>query len=276
MQKIAQEANCKVTLKEMDDFSCSTPYVAKVHPSGEIPFNALHAAGGVPAILKSLGDLIDGSQKSVSGFSIGQIAELSDWNDKNIIRPRDNPFAWEGGLRVLWGTLAPEGAVIKRSGVVKNMWIHRGPARVFENMEEAVKSVKLGSIEKGCVVVIRNEGPIGGPGMREMHLVTTLMIGTGLSDTTALVTDGRFSGATRGPCVGHISPEAAEGGPIAFVRDGDIISIDLNKGILDLEVPEEELTRRKIGWVQPDKENEFKGVLGEFIKMTKLSHKKAN
>jgi dihydroxy-acid dehydratase len=274
MQKIAQEANCKITLKEMDDFSCSTPYIAKVHPSGKTPFNALHSAGGVPAILKSLGDLIDGGQKSVSGFSIGQIADSADWSDKDIIRPRNNPFAAEGGLRALWGTLAPEGAVIKRSGVVKSMWVHRGPARVFENMEEAVKCVELGLIEKGCVVVIRNEGPIGGPGMREMHLVTTLMVGTGLSDTTALVTDGRFSGATRGPCVGHISPEAALGGPIAFVRDGDIISIDLTKGILDLEVSEEELTRRKIGWIQPDKEGDFKGVLGEFIKMTKSSCEK--
>ena len=271
MQTIAQEADCAVSLKDMDDFSASTPYIARVHPSGKTPFNMLHAAGGVPAILKSLETLIDGSQKSVSGFTIGEIADRSKWADKEIIRPIDAPFAPEGGLRALWGTLAPDGAVVKRSGVVKNMWVHRGPARVFEKMEEAVKSIEDGTIEKGCVLVIRNEGPEGGPGMREMQLVTTLMVGTGLSDTTALVTDGRFSGATQGPCIGHVSPEAAEGGPIAFVRDGDMISIDLYKGSLDLEVTEEELAKRKAGWTYP--QIEYKGVLGSFVEMTKRKNK---
>lgn len=271
MQTIAQEADCAVSLKDMDDFSASTPYIARVHPSGKTPFNMLHAAGGVPAILKSLETLIDGSQKSVSGFTIGEIADRSKWADKEIIRPIDDPFAPEGGLRALWGTLAPDGAVVKRSGVVKNMWVHRGPARVFEKMEEAVKSIEDGTIEKGCVLVIRNEGPEGGPGMREMQLVTTLMVGTGLSDTTALVTDGRFSGATQGPCIGHVSPEAAEGGPIAFVRDGDMISIDLYKGSLDLEVTEEELAKRKAGWTYP--QIEYKGVLGSFVEMTKRKNK---
>ena len=272
MQAVAQEADCHVTLADMDAFSSSTPYVSRLHPSGTTPFNALHEAGGVPAIFQSLGDLIDGEQRSVSGHTIRQIADAADWADREIIRPRENPFAPEGGLRVLWGSLAPEGAVIKRSGVVKEMWVHRGPARVFENMEEAVGCVEAGTVEKGCVMVIRNEGPIGGPGMREMQLVTTLMVGTGLSDTTALVTDGRFSGATRGPCIGHIAPEAAEGGPIAFVRDGDMISIDLYKGTLELEVSDEELARRKEGWTCVQKE--YDGVLGSFIEMTKRARRR--
>ncbi|MDL2264489.1 dihydroxy-acid dehydratase [Synergistaceae bacterium OttesenSCG-928-I11] len=272
MQAVAQEADCPVTLADMDAFSSSTPYISRLHPSGTTPFNALHEAGGVPAIFQSLGDLIDGEQRSVSGLTIRQIADAADWADREIIRPKENPFAPEGGLRVLWGSLAPEGAVIKRSGVVKGMWVHRGPARVFENMEEAVVCVEAGTVEKGCVMVIRNEGPIGGPGMREMQLVTTLMVGTGLSDTTALVTDGRFSGATRGPCIGHIAPEAAEGGPIAFVRDGDMISIDLYKGMLELEVSDEELARRKEGWTYVQKE--YDGVLGSFIEMMRRVRRK--
>ena len=271
MQAIAQEADCAVSLKDMDDFSASTPYIARVHPSGKIPFNMLHAAGGVPAMMKSLDTLMDRSRKSVSGRTIGEIADGAKWSDKEIIRPIDNPFAPEGGLRVLWGTLAPGGAVVKRSGVVRNMWVHRGPARVFEKMEEAIESVEAGTIEKGSVLVIRNEGPEGGPGMREMQLVTTLMVGTGLSDTTALVTDGRFSGATQGPCIGHISPEAAEGGPIAFVRDGDMISIDLEKGSIDLEVSEEELAKRRAGWSYPHREHE--GVLGSFVAMVRRQKK---
>lgn len=263
MQTIAQEAGCAVSLKDMDEISASTPYIARVHPSGKTPFNMLHAAGGVPAILQSLETRIDRDQKTVSGLTIGEIADAAHWDDKEIIRPAAAPFAPEGGLRVLWGTLAPEGAVVKRSGVVKKMWVHRGPARVFEKMEEAIVCVEAGTIEKGSVLVIRNEGPEGGPGMREMQLVTTLMVGTGLSDTTALVTDGRFSGATQGPCIGHITPEAASGGPIAFVQDGDMISIDLDKGILDLEVSAEEMAKRREGWHYPQQEH--KGVLGSFV-----------
>ena len=267
MQTIAREANCTVSLKDMDEISASTPLIARIHPSGKTTFDMLHTAGGVPAILKSLAGLLNSGQKSISGLTIGEIADLAEWNDKEIIRPIDNPFAPEGGLRALWGTLAPDGAVVKRSGVVEKMWIHRGPARVFEKMEDAVKSVQNGTIEKGSVLVIRNEGPIGGPGMREMQLVTTLMVGTGLSDTTALVTDGRFSGATQGPCIGHISPEAAEGGPIMYVRDGDMIYIDLHKGVLDLEVSEEEMLKRKKEMIYPEKEHS--GVLGSFIEMIK-------
>ncbi len=264
MSEIAREAGIDISLAEMDEISAATPYISKVHPSGTVPFNDLNAAGGVPAILQSLGDLLHGEERTVSGKSIKEIAEAADWEDKNIIRPRENPFHNSGSLKVLWGSLAPDGAVVKQSGVAENMRVHRGPAVVFENMEEAVEAVEHGRIERGSVVVIRNEGPIGGPGMREMQLVTTLMVGTGLSDTTALVTDGRFSGATRGPCIGHISPEAALGGPIAYVRDGDIISIDLNKGTLDIEVDGDELRQRASASARKSRPA-ADGVLGSFV-----------
>jgi len=269
MQAIAKEAKCSITLKEIDQISSSTPLIARVHPSGKTTFNMLHPAGGVPAIMQSLGGMLDRSQKTVSGLTIGEIADSAEWEDKEIIRPVDNPFEAEGGIRALWGSLAPEGAVVKRSGVAEPMRVHRGPAIVFEKMEDAVKSVQNGTIEKGSVLVIRNEGPLGGPGMREMQLITTLMVGTGLSDTTALVTDGRFSGATRGPCIGHITPEAVEGGPIRYVKNGDMIYIDLYKGVLDLEVSEEEMLKRRKEMVFEEKEHS--GVLRSFVEMIKRS-----
>ena len=186
----------------------------------------------------------------------------------------EKAFNQHGALKVLKGTLAPKGAVVKLSGVDPDMYIHRGPACVFENMEASVEAIKTHKIKPGSVIVIRNEGPIGGPGMREMQLVTTLLVGSGLSNTTALVTDGRFSGATRGPCIGHISPEAALDGPIAYVKDGDFISIDLYNGILSLEVPEEELCQRhqqKNHNVSPSSQIISK-VLRKFITNYKLEH----
>lgn len=266
MQAIAEESMLSVSLEDMDRISASTPYIVKVHPSGETPFNALHAAGGIPAIMKSLGSLLHVEAKNILGTTISSVAEGATWRNKEIIRPRYNPFARTGGLKVLWGNLAPAGAVVKISAVAPNMFVHRGPAVVFECMEDAIAAVEKGTIEKGSVIVIRNEGPIGGPGMREMQLVTTLLVGTGLSDTTALVTDGRFSGATRGPCIGHVSPEAAEGGPIAFVRDGDIISINLHKGSLTLEVHHEDMAKRKGSEFLVPKTAEHKGVLGAFVR----------
>lgn len=265
MQAIAEESMRSVSLADMDRISAETPYIVKVHPSGSVPFNALHAAGGIPAVMQSLGALLHTDAKTVMGTTIEQVAEDAIWADREIIRPKENAFAATGGLKVLWGSLAPEGAVVKSSGVASNMFVHRGPAVVFECMEDAVKAIEGGSIEKGSVIVIRNEGPVGGPGMREMQLVTTLLVGTGLSDTTALVTDGRFSGATRGPCIGHISPEAAMGGPIAFVRDGDMISIDLHQGLLELEVDSGEMAKRKSAAPCKEKHPGGSGVLGAFV-----------
>ncbi|MEG1824031.1 MAG: dihydroxy-acid dehydratase [Cloacibacillus sp.] len=273
ISEIAKEAGIDISLTEMDEISESTPYISKLHPSGTVPFNDLNAAGGVPAILRSLGPLLHLSERCVCGQSIEEIAETADWVDREIIRPKEKPFHTKGSLKVLWGSLAPDGAVVKQSGVADKMRIHTGPAVVFENMEAAIIAVEEGRITKGSVVVIRNEGPVGGPGMREMQLVTTLMVGTGLSDTTALVTDGRFSGATRGPCIGHVSPEAALGGPIAYVRNGDAISINLEEGRLDLEITAEEMQKR----IESDPLSDIQsqeGVLGSFIEHYIQKHKK--
>jgi dihydroxy-acid dehydratase len=222
-----------------------------------------HRAGGVSAVFASLGDAhfrLD--RRSVTGKSLREIADAAPWTDKEMIRPASEPISPLGALKVLRGNLAPGGAVCKRSGAVKNMWRHSGPARVFHSMEEAVKVVEDGGIASGSVIVIRYEGPVGGPGMREMHLITSILAGSGLAESTALVTDGRFSGSTRGPCIGHVTPEAALGGPIAFVRDGDTISIDLYEGKLELAVSDDEIERRRKGWqpvVRP-----HRGVLGSF------------
>jgi dihydroxy-acid dehydratase len=161
---------------------------------------------------------------------------------------------------VLWGNLAPEGSIVKKSAATPKMWVHAGPARVFDSMEDAIEVVEAGGVPPGSVVVIRYEGPVGGPGMREMQMITAIMSGMGLSDTTALVTDGRFSGSTRGPCIGYVSPEAALGGPLALVQDGDTIAIDIPAGKLELRVPDEELARRRQNWQPPKPPT--KGILG--------------
>ncbi len=264
LQALAREGGIDLPLKEMDRVSAATPYIAKIHPSGPATVNDFAAAGGVPAVMRSLGNLLDCGARSVIGKSIGEIAAEAEWRDKEVIRPRETPFAPEGGLKALWGNLAPQGAVVKRSAVAARMWSHRGPARVFDSMEDAIRAVESGTVAPGCVMVIRYEGEVGGPGMREMHMITSILAGTGLFETTALVTDGRFSGATRGPCIGHVTPEAAAGGPIALVEDGDVISIDLDAGLLELEVSPEALDARKQSWrplIKP-----VSGVLADFVR----------
>ena len=186
-----------------------------------------------------------------------------------MIRPADAPFHFEGGIKVLYGSLAPEGAIVKRSAVNEKMWHHQGPARVFNSMEEAIGVVERNEVDPGSVIVIRYEGPTGGPGMREMQMITAILVGSGLSENTALVTDGRFSGSTRGPCIGHVSPEAAEGGPLALVQDGDRIEIDLQEGRLDLQVSEQILQERKKHWKPLRKE--LKGILKLYAKIAPRS-----
>ncbi len=260
---LAAEAGYEVTLADMEALCEKIPYVSRINPSGKQTMEDFHRAGGVSAVFASLGDAhfrLD--RQSVSGQTLRQIADAAAWVDKEMIRPASEPIAPMGALKVLRGNLAPGGAVCKRSGADKGMWRHSGPARVFHSMEEAVKVVEEGGIEPGCVVVIRYEGPVGGPGMREMHLITSILAGSGLASSTALVTDGRFSGSTRGPCIGHVTPEAALGGPIALVQDGDTISLDLYEGKLELEVPGDEMERRRATWqplVRP-----CSGVLASF------------
>ena len=191
-----------------------------------------------------------------------------------MIRPLSDPLHAEGGLAILWGSLAPEGAVVKQSGLrFRNMLAHRGPARVFEGMEDAVKAFMGDAVKPGDVVVVRYEGPKGGPGMREMHQITSVMVGMGLDEHCGLVTDGRFSGSTRGPCIGHISPEAAEGGPLALVREGDLIDYDIPNRRLDLLVPAEELARRRAAWQAPKRK--LKGILARYARLAESASKGA-
>ena len=211
----------------------------------------LEWAGGVPAVLHQLRDRLQRSA-TVNGSDITEIAAQSQVSDPEVIRSLDRPYHSEGGLAILFGSLAPEGAVVKQSAVSPNMMKFRGKARVFEEEEEALRHILSGKIHSDEVVVIRYEGPRGGPGMREMLSPTSAIVGMGLAESVALVTDGRFSGGTRGPCIGHICPEAAEGGPTGLVRDGDPISIDIPGRRLDLDIPDTELQQRRAQWKRPE------------------------
>ncbi len=246
---IAKAFGFRLDPEEFNRIGDSTPYLACIKPSGTYTLWDMHMAGGVPAVMKELGDRLDLTQKAVTGQTWAEVLEhVSGTLNQEVIHHASNPVAPQGGLIVLKGSLAPIGSGLKRTAVDKKMWVHRGPARVFNREMDAILAIRGGNIQKGDVIVIRYEGPKGGPGMREMLAATTTLMGFGLGDSCALVTDGRFSGASRGPCIGHVAPEAAEGGPIALVRDGDMISIDLYKKTLDLEVSQEELERRQAEW----------------------------
>jgi dihydroxy-acid dehydratase len=249
---LAQELDLPLGLREIDAISRSTPYLTRLVPAGPYALEDLDAAGGIPALLKAIGDLIEHDVPTVDGRPLGEIVRQAAWTDQEIIRPATRPVRDHGGLAVLWGNLAPEGALVKWAAVDPAMWVHTGPALVFERMEEAVTALKEDRVSAGSVLVLRYEGPVGGPGMREMHMITSMLAGMGLTATTALVTDGRFSGSTRGPCIGYVSPEAAVGGPIALVQDGDPIEIDIPGGRLQLHVTAEELARRRACWHPPD------------------------
>ena len=250
---IARELGFELSLDSFDTISRETPYLASINPSGVYTVDDLHDAGGVQAVLKALLPLLDGDALTVSGSTVAELARAAAWNDQTVIRPLDNPVKPEGGLSILKGNLAPDGAVVKKSAVKPEMWVHRGPALVFHSMEESILALREGRIKEGSVLVIRYEGPIGGPGMREMQQITAMLVGTRLAERTALVTDGRFSGSTRGPCIGHVTPEAAVGGPLALVEDGDVISIDIPNRRLDVELSEAELAARRAAWKPPQR-----------------------
>lgn len=262
---LAQEIGVPFDLRHVDEVSRTTPYIAKILPSGPNTIGDLHSAGGIPAVLKSIRGLLQPDAVTVSGKTIGEVADASEWHDTNVIHSVEDPIRPDGGLAVLWGNLAPEGSLVKKSAATPTMWVHEGQARVFDSMEDAIEVVEAGGVEPGSVVVIRYEGPVGGPGMREMQMITAIMSGMGLSETTALVTDGRFSGSTRGPCIGYVSPEAALGGPLALVEEGDRISLDIPAGRLELLVAEDELTRRRENWTPPQPPT--KGVLGLYASL---------
>ncbi len=250
---IAREAGLTLDMDAFTRASERTPQLVHIKPSGPHFPRDVYDAGGVPALMNALGQagLLDLTCPTVMGRSMGECVAGRAIRDTTVIHPVDAPVRPTGGLAILRGSLAPEGAVVKSSGVAEAMLVHRGPARVFDREETAHAAILGGQIRPGDVVVIRYEGPKGGPGMREMLMPTSAIIGMGLGSSVALVTDGRFSGATQGACVGHVSPEAYLGGPIALVQDGDAIAIDIPRGRVELEVAAEELARRQEAWSLP-------------------------
>ncbi len=250
LMAIAQEASIDLPLEVFDEISKETPHIANLNPAGPYYVVDLHNAGGVPAIFKELADMMHLDQMTASGETWEDIVKRTEIRNREVIRPKTNPYHKQGGLAILRGSLAPRGAVIKQTAVDPSMLSFKGKAKPFDSEEEAVRAISEGKIAEGDVVVIRYEGPKGGPGMREMLTATSIIVGMGL-DRVALITDGRFSGATRGLAIGHVSPEAAEGGPIALVEEGDEIAIDIPNRRLDLLVDEATLSKRKAKWKPP-------------------------
>lgn len=245
----------QISVDTMDEISKKTPNLCRLAPAGDSYIEELDEAGGISAVIRSLIDanLFDGTAATVAGVTQAQLTKNAKVLDENIIRPVSNPYSDYGGLAVLKGNLAKDGAVVKKSAVDPRMYRHSGKARVYDSEEEAMAAISGNLIRAGDVVVIRYEGPKGGPGMREMLSPTSSIIGAGLGDTVALITDGRFSGATRGAAIGHVCPEAAAGGVIGIVEEGDIIDIDIEKGEINLRVPEEEIARRLKNFVPKEK-----------------------
>ncbi len=251
LMAIAHEAGVDLSLDLFDRISRKTPHISDLRPGGEYFMEDLEYAGGIPAVLNRLNPLLK-DNPTVSGRKIKQIAREAKAADNDILRPLSKPYHKQGGMAILRGNLAPDGAVVKQTAVSPKAMKFKGKARVFNSEEEAIKAIYGKKIKKKTVVVVRYEGPKGGPGMREMLAPTAAIAGMGLSQDVALITDGRFSGGTRGPCIGHISPEAAAGGPIAIIKDGDIISIDIPKRKLNLEVPDKTIKERLSKWRAPE------------------------
>lgn len=273
---IAHEAGVEISFDMANGISSRTPNLCHLAPAGDTFMEDLDAAGGVYAVMKELtkGGLLDTSVMTVTGKTMGENIEASDNLDTDIIRPFDDPFMKTGGIAVLRGNLAPDGCVVKQSAVLPEMMKHEGPARVFDSEEDAIRVIYDGGIKPGDVVVIRYEGPKGGPGMREMLNPTSAIAGMGLDASVALITDGRFSGATRGASIGHVSPEAASGGNIGLVREGDLIAIDIENKTIELKVSDEELEERRKAWVCPEPKVKT-GYLARYAKLVSSADKGA-
>jgi len=269
---IAREAGINLSLQNFNQFSDKTPHLCNMAPGGPHHLQDLHQAGGIPALMGELsrGGLIHQNALTVTGKSVGTNFKGKQIRNPEVIRPLKRPFHSTGGLTVLFGNLAPQGAVVKRSAVDDSMLKHKGPARVFDSEEKAIKVILGGKIQKGEVIVIRYEGPKGGPGMREMLSPTSAIVGIGRDRDVALLTDGRFSGGSRGAAIGHISPEAAEGGPISVVRNEDMIEIDIPGKRLNLLISDEELEKRLSRWKPPKKE--LKGYLKRYARLVQSAH----
>ena len=273
---IAHEAGIEIDLDESNAISARTPNLCHLAPAGEAYMEDLERAGGVYAVMKELTrkGLLDTSLITATGKTVAENLEGVVNRNEQVIRPIDKPFSPSGGIAVLKGNLAPDGCVVKQSAVAPEMMKHEGPARVFNSEEEAIAAIYAKKIVAGDVVVIRYEGPKGGPGMREMLNPTSAICGMGLGESVALITDGRFSGATRGASIGHISPEAASGGNIALVEEGDIIAIDIPGCSIQLNVSDEELARRRANWVCPEPKVKT-GYLARYAKLVSSADKGA-
>jgi dihydroxy-acid dehydratase len=262
---MAHDAGIDLKLETFDEISKKTPHITNMIPGGQYYMEDLDAAGGIPAVLSRLKDMLKDSP-TVSGVSILKIAGAAEVFDEDVIRPLNKAFHKEGGIAVLKGNLAPDGAVVKQTAVSKNMMKFEGAAKVYDSEEAAMKAILAGEIKSGDVVVIRYEGPKGGPGMREMLSPTSAIAGMGLAESVALITDGRFSGGTRGPCIGHVSPEAMEGGPIAVVKNGDKIRIDIPKRKIEVVISDQEMKDRMSAWKKPQPKIK-KGYLSRYAKL---------
>ncbi|SHK19466.1 dihydroxy-acid dehydratase [Desulforamulus aeronauticus] len=264
---IAHEAGLTLDLNLINEMTEKTPHLCKLSPAGQHHIQDLYAAGGIQAVMKELSNkgLINQNNKTVSGLTVGELLTQARVKDRDVIRSVEAPYSNTGGLAILRGNLAPDGAVVKRAAVAPEMLQHTGPARVFDGEEAAIEAIMGGRIKSGDVVVIRYEGPKGGPGMREMLGPTSVLAGMGLDKEVALLTDGRFSGASRGASIGHISPEAAEGGLIALIQEGDLVEIDIPNYRLEVKVEEAEIERRRAAW-SPPAPKITKGYLARYAK----------
>lgn len=264
---IANEAGITLDLAKINQISNRTPNLCHLAPAGKTHIQDLDAAGGIPAVMTELSreKHIDTNLLTVTGKTVKENIEGCINKNEKVIRSIGNPYSNTGGIAVLWGNIAKDGCVVKRSAVDENMLVHSGPARVFDSEDDAIKAIYAGAIDPGDIVVIRYEGPKGGPGMREMLGPTSALAGMGLDKSVALITDGRFSGASRGASIGHVSPEAASGGAIGLIREGDIIDIDIPGSKINLRLPDEELCLRKTGWV-PKKADIGSGWLSRYAR----------
>ncbi|MDF1557113.1 MAG: dihydroxy-acid dehydratase [ANME-2 cluster archaeon] len=267
---IAREFGLDLSLDRFDEMSRTTPHLTNLRPGGSHFLLDLERAGGVPAVMQRLGDMLSLDVLTITGQTWGQnlstFVIVNPKTNAQIIKTLDNPAHPEGGIAILKGSLAPEGSVIKQSAVHPDMMVHSGPARVFDSEEESMHAIMDGKIRAGDVIIIRYEGPMGGPGMREMLSPTSAIAGMGLIESVALITDGRFSGGTRGPCIGHVTPEAAHGGPIALVEEGDTIQIDIPNRLLNIDVSPAVLEERKSRLQKPEQEVK-KGYLARYQRM---------
>lgn len=273
---IAHEAGVELDVDVANGISAKTPNLCHLAPAGHTYIEELNEAGGVYAVMNELNKrgLLYTDLITATGKTVGENIEGCVNKNTEVIRPIENPYSETGGIAVLKGNLAPDSCVVKRSAVVPEMMVHEGPARVFDCEEDAIEAIKGGKIVAGDVVVIRYEGPKGGPGMREMLNPTSAIAGMGLGSTVALITDGRFSGASRGASIGHVSPEAAVGGPIALVQEGDTIKINIPANTIELMVSDEELAQRKAKW-QPRQPKITTGYLARYASMVTSANKGA-